>query len=42
MLIADVTLVHLSTRAAQVGNQVLVGYDGPGGRGTCARSAISL
>lgn len=32
---ADVTLVHLSTRPAQVGDQVSVGYDGQWGRGTC-------
>lgn len=32
---ADVTLVHLSTRAAQRGDQVSVGYDGQWGRGTC-------
>lgn len=39
---ADVTLVHLSTRAAQVGDQVSVGYDGQWGRGTCARSSTPL
>ncbi|MBW4485094.1 MAG: hypothetical protein KME14_21365 [Tildeniella torsiva UHER 1998/13D] len=39
---ADVTLVHLSTRAAQVGDQVSVGYDGQWGSGTCARSATPL
>lgn len=39
---ADVTLVHLSTRAAQVGDQVSVGYDRQWGRGTCARSATPL
>lgn len=39
---ASVTLVHLSTRAAQVGDQVSVGYDGQWGRGTCARSATPL
>lgn len=39
---ADVTLVHLSTRAAQVGDQVSVGYDGQWGRGTCARSTTPL
>ncbi len=32
---ASVTLVHLSTRAAQPGDQVSVGYDGQWGRGTC-------
>ncbi|MFH7243804.1 MAG: hypothetical protein ACHWZW_13250 [Spirulina sp.] len=39
---ADVTLVHLSTRAPQVGDQVSVGYDMQWGRGTCARSATPL
>lgn len=39
---ASVTLVHLSTRAAQVGDQVSVGYDGQWGRSTCARSATPL
>lgn len=39
---ADVTLVHLSTRPAQVGDQVSVGYDGQWGRGTCTRSATPL
>jgi|GEM_PF-2828336 hypothetical protein len=32
---ADVTLVHLSTRPAQRGDQVSVGYDQQWGRGTC-------
>ncbi|NJL49179.1 MAG: hypothetical protein HC929_19070 [Leptolyngbyaceae cyanobacterium SM2_5_2] len=32
---ADVTLVHLSTRPAQRGDQVSVGYDRQWGRGTC-------
>jgi hypothetical protein len=32
---ADVTLVHLSSSPAQVGDQVSVGYDGQWGRGTC-------
>lgn len=32
---ASVTLVHLSTRPAQRGDQVSVGYDGQWGRGTC-------
>ncbi|WP_017299931.1 hypothetical protein [Nodosilinea nodulosa] len=32
---ADVTLVHLSARPAQRGDQVSVGYDGQWGRGTC-------
>jgi hypothetical protein len=39
---ADVTLVHLSSRPAQVGDQVSVGYDGQWGRGTCARSTTPL
>lgn len=39
---ADVTLVHLSTRAPQVGDQVSVGYDMQWGRGTCARSTTPL
>lgn len=32
---ANVTLVHLSTNPARVGDQVSVGYDGQWGRGTC-------
>jgi hypothetical protein len=32
---ADVTLVHLSSRPAQRGDQVSVGYDQQWGRGTC-------
>ncbi len=32
---ASVTLVHLSSNPAQVGDQVSVGYDGQWGRGTC-------
>lgn len=32
---ASVTLVHLSNRPAQRGDQVSVGYDGQWGRGTC-------
>lgn len=32
---ASVILVHLSSRPAQVGDQVSVGYDGQWGRGTC-------
>lgn len=39
---ADITLVHLSTRAPQVGDQVSVGYDMQWGRGTCARSTTPL
>ena len=39
---ADVTLVHLSTRAPQGGDQVSVGYDMQWGRGTCARSTTPL
>jgi hypothetical protein len=32
---ASVTLVHLSSNPAQIGDQVSVGYDGQWGRGTC-------
>lgn len=32
---ADVVLIHLSSRPAQVGDQVSVSYDGQWGRGTC-------
>lgn len=32
---ADVTLVHLSTNPAQLGDEVSVGYDGQWGRATC-------
>lgn len=39
---ASVVLVHLSTRPAQVGDEVSVGYDGQWGRGTCARSTRPL
>jgi hypothetical protein len=39
---ADIVLVHLATRPAQVGDQVSVGYDGQWGRGTCARSTTPL
>jgi hypothetical protein len=35
---ASVTLVQLSTGAAQPGDQVSVAYDGQWGRGTCRRS----
>jgi hypothetical protein len=32
---ASVTLVHLSSNPAQIGDQVSVGYDGQWGRGNC-------
>lgn len=32
---ADVTIVHLSNRMAQLGDQISVGYDGRWGRATC-------
>jgi len=32
---ANVTLIHLATRPARVGDQVSVNYDGQWGRGTC-------
>jgi hypothetical protein len=39
---ADIVLVHLASRPAQVGDQISVGYDGQWGRGTCARSTTPL